>query len=80
MRDFPNIEKSGFRPREYVGYANGVWRIRKRSGKQGWRADQGAHVICGTTLADISQQLANIAARHRAAAVCASLPNPWAAQ
>lgn len=37
MRDLPNIEKSGFRRGEYVGYANGVWRIR-RNPSGGWTA------------------------------------------
>lgn len=38
-----NIEKSGFRKGEYVGYANGVWRIRKLPG--GWRSALGASLI-----------------------------------
>ena len=36
MRNLPNIEKSGFRPGECVGYHDGVWRIVKVSGI--WRA------------------------------------------
>ncbi len=36
MRNLPNIEKSGFRPGEYVGYHDGAWRIVKVSGI--WRA------------------------------------------
>lgn len=27
MRSLLNIERSAFRPGEYVGYARGVWRI-----------------------------------------------------
>lgn len=30
---YHNIEKSAFRPKEYVGYADGVWRIRNESGR-----------------------------------------------
>ncbi len=28
MKSLTNIEKSGFRPGEYVGYCQGAWRIR----------------------------------------------------
>jgi hypothetical protein len=41
MRSFPNIDRSAFRPGEYVGYANGnVYRIRHillARGRRGWR-------------------------------------------
>jgi len=33
MRDLTNIEKSGFRKGEYIGYCRGVWRIRKTNGE-----------------------------------------------
>ena len=36
MRNLPNIEKSGFRPGEYVGYHDGAWCIVRVSGI--WRA------------------------------------------
>ncbi len=36
MRYLHNIEKSGFRKGEYVGYSDGVWRIVKVSNI--WRA------------------------------------------
>lgn len=36
MKSLPNIERSAFRRFEYVGYADGVWHI-KRSGT-GWLA------------------------------------------
>ena len=37
MRSLHNIEKSGFRKGEYVGYFDGVWRIVKVSNI--WRAN-----------------------------------------
>lgn len=36
MRSLHNIEKSAFRRGEYVGYAHGVWRIRRAG--NGWLA------------------------------------------
>lgn len=53
-----NIEKSAFRPREYVGYAGGVWRIRK-TGVGGWEALErdGPDRIFGTTLQEIGEKL-----------------------
>lgn len=34
---YHNIERSGFRRGEYVGYAHGVWHIRRINGRQ-WEA------------------------------------------
>jgi hypothetical protein len=39
MKYLHNIEKSAFRRFEYVGYANGAWRIRK-GGCGGWEANK----------------------------------------
>jgi hypothetical protein len=39
MKHLPNIEPSGFRRGEYVGYFDGPWRIVKVSGM--WRAIHG---------------------------------------
>jgi len=58
MRNLDNIEKSGFRPGEYVGYFDGVWRIVKVSNI--WRAN---HVngkywsVEARTLAELSPML-----------------------
>ena len=58
MRSLDNIEKSGFRPGEYVGYFDGVWRIVKVSNI--WRA---IHVngkywsVEAPTLAELSPML-----------------------
>jgi hypothetical protein len=35
---YHNIERSGFRRGEYVGYAHGVWHIRRINGRQLWEA------------------------------------------
>lgn len=58
---YPNIDASGFKPGCYVGYANGVWTI-KRNNKYSWiatRAD-GTATRTGPTLRSISDQLAVI--------------------
>ncbi len=58
MKALHNIEKSGFHPGEYVGYAEGAWRIVKTS--RAWRASHknGQHwSIEGKTLTDVSAQL-----------------------
>lgn len=36
MRSLPNIERSGFRPGEYVGYLHG-YAVRIIRGEAGWR-------------------------------------------
>lgn len=59
MRSLPNIEKSSFRPGEYVGYFDGVWRIVRHSGI--WRAlHQGGKywAVEARTLAELSELLA----------------------
>ncbi len=38
MRYLSNIEKSAFRRGEYVGYADGAWRVEKEA--SGWRASK----------------------------------------
>jgi hypothetical protein len=63
MKNYPNIERSAYRPGEYVGYANGFWVIRKSNGSYGnWVAyRQDAKVtdrpIYTYTLAQMSQKL-----------------------
>lgn len=59
MKNLPNIEKSGFRPGEYVGYHDGAWRIVRHSGI--WRAlHQGGKywAVEARTLAELSELLA----------------------
>lgn len=58
------IEKSGFRPGEYVGYCDGAWRITKTA--DGWRAvkNDGKDSFRGRTLDSIGaglDQRANLA-------------------
>lgn len=62
MRNLSNIEKSAFKRNEYVGYANGVWIIRKTNSSYGnWSArhrdDNKAPLLFGFTLADLSKKL-----------------------
>jgi hypothetical protein len=71
MTNYPNIEKSGFRAHEYVGYAGGrVFRItRVEEGKRtiGWRAraqigshrDGAVNLIIAPTLNSLSRQLSD---------------------
>jgi hypothetical protein len=66
VRSFPNIDKSGFKVGEYVGYALGtVWRIRKE-GKV-WSAaikgpfrNVGCVFLRAKRLADISDMLSKL--------------------
>lgn len=60
-----NVERSGFRPGEYVGYVSGaVWRIKRRLGG-GWvanrtvdgLADAGAGFVFAATLAGVAARL-----------------------
>lgn len=76
MRDLHNVEKSTFRKGEYVGYANGVWRIRKRAGGA-WRGDKDGASVYGATLADISSELDAVDAANTAARRSSLLPNPF---
>ncbi len=55
MRNLHNIEKSAFHRGQYVGYANGVWRIDRHAGK--WRAIKGIRDIRADTLTEISALL-----------------------
>jgi hypothetical protein len=65
MQSLPNVEKSAFRPREYVGYGGGiVWRIRKH-GCGGWEAwsqadnyNTAAPYVRAETLAKVSELIA----------------------
>lgn len=71
MKSFPNIEKSGFHPGEYVGYANSrVWRIRKVAGADRWRAtaqsmdvEPSYAVFYADTIGAISDRLRILAAK-----------------
>lgn len=66
MLALPNIERSGFRPREYVGYAGArVYRITRRL-TGGWVArhyvdgrDVGNPYVFARTLAQLSAKLAS---------------------
>lgn len=67
MQDLPNIEKSAFRPGQYVGYAAGVWYIAHYGNKGAlnyWRATRtlDGKTIYGPTLAHLSTVLTKIAA------------------
>lgn len=55
MRNLPNIEPSAFREGEYIGYADGIWRIRKSDGK--WAATQASRVFRAATLEEMSTML-----------------------
>lgn len=60
MRNYPNIEKSAFRKGEYVGYCNGVWRIRPKARGHLWGAtkrDSTEPTIFAETLGDLSAKL-----------------------
>jgi hypothetical protein len=65
MKNYPNIEKSGFRKGEYVGYANGkVFRISKTNSSFGsWFAHNQNNYneqIFAFGLDSMSQKLATI--------------------
>ncbi len=57
MKSLHNIEKSAFRQGEYVGYANGVWRITKQ-GMQwyAYRMREG-NSMYAETLSEMSEKL-----------------------
>jgi len=58
------IEKSAFRRGEYVGYAGGVWNIRKSAGMGGWKAtfrdDPKRAYLFAKTLKELDKQLGEI--------------------
>ena len=60
MKNLLNIEKSAFRKGEYVGHADGVWRITKYNATT-WRAWNTHHadnvVLYAETLAEMSALL-----------------------
>jgi hypothetical protein len=60
MKNLPNIDKSTFRPDQYVGYAKGVWYIR-RDGRTRWVAHHQTSVeaphLSSDTLRGISELL-----------------------
>jgi hypothetical protein len=61
MQKLTNIEKSTFRKGEYVGYANGVWRITKSNSSFGsWaarRQDGQGVTLFAFRLSDMSVKL-----------------------
>jgi hypothetical protein len=62
MRDLQNIDKSTFRPGEYIGYAHGVWRVVKVSNST-WRAtnrENPLKSLTARTLTDLSALLAKV--------------------
>lgn len=69
MRNLPNIEASAFRKGEYVGYADGVWLVRKSNSSFGtWSArkrdDNQAPLLFAFRLSDLSDKLAKHAAER----------------
>jgi len=67
MRSLINIDKSAFRRGEYVGYANGIWRV-KRAGPV-WNAskrDAPFSFLSAPTLRELSEKLAIYPASARA--------------
>lgn len=69
MKSLLNIEKSAFRPGQYVGYCHGLWRIiRSAAGGGGWFAYRDVHSLARNgepfnfqagTLASLSKMLAS---------------------
>lgn len=69
MKNYPNIEKSGFRKGEYIGYSNGrVYRITRSNSSFGnWHAanrDNWNDQIFAFGLASLSEKLASKGANH----------------
>lgn len=67
---YHNIDKSGFRPKEYVGYAHGAWRIYQIHRNE-WRclpqanvradlADKYSYGFTGSSLREISARLESL--------------------
>lgn len=59
MKNLCNIEKSAFRRGEYVGYANGAWKIYRNGGRK-WYAEHRTKVapfLSASTLAEMSDLL-----------------------
>lgn len=71
-----NIEKSAYRKGEYVGYADGAWRI-SRNGN-GWQARKGAHCLIASTLGHLSLLLEQHQAVMMQEQRASRLPNPFA--
>jgi len=70
MRSLPNIEKSACRKGEYVGYAHGVWIIKKTNSSFGnWcathRDNQRMPPLFAFRLDDLSAKLAKVPASAR---------------
>jgi hypothetical protein len=64
-KSFPNIDKSGFRCGEYVGYSVGgkVWKITKANpngSRAKWLAQTGRQFFYARTLGEISEKLSNL--------------------
>lgn len=67
MKNRSNIEPSAFRRGEYVGYADGAWKIRRNSAAGGWIAvkQAGGRFLHGDTLAQIGAKLDEYAASRK---------------
>ena len=66
MKDLSNIETSAFKPKQYVGYANGVWRIFKRNGQ--WEAHRRpSGFLSAASLEEMSQKLIHFAEQEKEA-------------
>lgn len=66
MKSYLNIEKSGFHPGQYVGYADGAWRITRSTSSLGnWCArhqkDTRKPALYAFTLDVMSEKLAAVA-------------------
>ena len=57
MTQYHNINPSSFRHGEYVGYANGVWRIKRTNGDKTWTAYKDSAAFTRRTLREISEAL-----------------------
>jgi len=65
MKNYSNIEKSGFHKGQYIGYAHGVWTITKSTSSYGnWfavRRDYPNQTLFAWTLDAMSKRLSEIA-------------------
>jgi hypothetical protein len=64
-KSFPNIDKSGFRHGEYVGYSAGgkVWKITKANpngSRAKWLAQTGRQFLYAETLEEVSEKLSGL--------------------
>lgn len=60
MRNLSNIEKSAFRPGDYVGYRNGAWKVWQSPSDGRWHAlnDDLTKHFSAKTLAEVNNYFA----------------------